>query len=94
MADDRRREPVSVIERFGFLHRAILRDRFGNVTMPRVVPSRRSIVTRSLVQPGVAGAKNRSAFLIAGASEAKETSAIVRAVPAKKAATKKASTGR
>jgi hypothetical protein len=37
MADDRRREPMSVIERFGFLHRAILRDRFGNVTMPVVV---------------------------------------------------------
>jgi hypothetical protein len=36
MADDRCRKPMSVLERFGFPHRTILRNRFGNVTMPAV----------------------------------------------------------
>ena len=35
VTDDRRREPMSVIEPYGFLHRGILGDRFGSVTTLR-----------------------------------------------------------
>jgi hypothetical protein len=53
--DDVGRKTVTVIERFRFLHRDILRDRPNNLTMPNAPTDRAAAMTPSAIRVTIAG---------------------------------------